>query len=162
MTSEQGRKEMMRLLAASAGLGPEEADGLAERGPRAMLEAIAARSADPRAQAMVRAFGELETAPLEEPSGRTEPTSDDNRIHRELQVLRRRIALVERHFHGALEFIAGVASVLGACAVCFGLDERCAHCRGRGSPGAYATEDPQLLHDWLETLTRRLQPHTHN
>jgi hypothetical protein len=64
------------------------------------------------------------------------------------------VAALARELADAMDTLERVSKILGACARCFGLDEECHDCRGRGSPGYRASSDPGLLDYWKRALIR--------
>jgi hypothetical protein len=52
--------------------------------------------------------------------------------------------------------IETLAAALGACPVCWGEDQRCRECRGRGAPGAFPP-DKRAFSDFVAPTIRRMR-----
>ncbi|MGW7363426.1 hypothetical protein ACWGI8_08360, partial [Streptomyces sp. NPDC054841] len=69
-------------------------------------------------------------------SGHREPADAED--------VRRRLAGLAAQLDAAHGLLDDVAAALGACPACFGADETCWWCRGRGAPG-FTTPEPELF-----------------
>ena len=57
-----------------------------------------------------------------------------------------------------IELTETLAAALGACPACWGEDEHCNECRGRGRPGAF-TPDEEAFADIVLPVIRRMREH---
>jgi hypothetical protein len=89
---------------------------------------------DPIAEQVVAALRQRESQVVEEPQDDGEVADVLERLYDELELLRRRSGLL--------------ADALGACQRCFGEDDYCPTCHGRGRPGG-RRPDPSLFADFV-------------
>jgi hypothetical protein len=114
-------------------------------GARRMLEAaVTERSAsDPMLAMMMQMMNSRRSE--EPPENRRRERVERVRSH--LGELRSALASA----HGLLD---DIADALGACDVCWGSDERCRECRGRGTPG-WRMPDEELFAELVAPAVKR-------
>jgi hypothetical protein len=59
----------------------------------------------------------------------------------------RRVRALEAELAETQDRMSDIASALGACGLCWGEDDTCPSCRGRGRPGHFAARAPARLTD---------------
>ncbi|MEN2786467.1 hypothetical protein ACFOKI_05630 [Sphingomonas qilianensis] len=74
--------------------------------------------------------------------------------HRRIDAMKKSARRLYQSHHEAQARLADLAAALGACGLCWGEDDRCPSCRGRGRPGM-VRPDPELR----ATLLGPLQSH---
>ncbi|MGL5859344.1 MAG: hypothetical protein ACRC35_13245 [Angustibacter sp.] len=136
-------QSMSGLLRQALGDNPAMAPVLSALQRREQAEQLAQDSAQEPVQDSAQESGQDSGAePDEHASSVSNPQVADvlHRLHDEVRRLRRQVH--------------ALAAALGACARCWGQDQGCPRCAGRGRSGARAP-DPVLYHDLVSPAVRR-------
>ncbi|MGW2558069.1 hypothetical protein ACWCXB_02250 [Streptomyces sp. NPDC001514] len=135
-----GQQQVIELLQRHLAGAATATDGLADLAGSAGSDQQLAELLSRREAQLERDLAEAEQAELrteEEArrlSERREPAED----------VRRRVAELAAQLDVAHGLLDDMAAALGACPACFGADDTCWWCRGRGAPG-FTTPDPGLF-----------------
>jgi hypothetical protein len=79
---------------------------------------------------------------------------DDPDYEREMLRLKRIIARLKQSLASADVMARYIADIFGACPACWGLNQVCPHCHGKGKPG-YANPDMEELRAWVEPALKK-------
>lgn len=137
-------EQLAQLVAAQLGGNGNGAD------PSAWINALSQSGADPLTTMLVSQALAARNAPAAEP----EADDDDEARDRELVKLRRSLARARQALASADVMARYVAESFGTCPKCWGLNQLCAHCGGKGGPG-YADPDVETLRQWVEPALRK-------
>ena len=133
MNSEQG---WVLELAKQMGLSDEQIAIVRSGDWSAAMKVAGVDPAD-----MPQGFGFDAPAPPRRPTREARGRDPQQRLMRRLRATEQALSL-------QLDRVERLAEILGAC-TCFGLDEGCPDCAGEGAPGAFESDDPAQLRDWL-------------
>jgi len=134
---------MTTLLAQRLKLAPEEIDMLRAGDPSAV---IARQVRDP---SLAAAFTSMLRKPNEE-ERRPGPTTQE-----QLQQAVEQIRQLRQDLAAADAMLKYIADVFGTCPACWGQNQQCVRCGGRGQPGSRVPLEEELL-AWVRPAFRRL------
>ncbi|MFC5268933.1 hypothetical protein ACFPJ1_43070 [Kribbella qitaiheensis] len=104
--------------------------------------AAVADSGDPHQLMMLAMLSQARRDPDDEPAGESPPDRPQPPPDRLVEHL---IVQQQRALLAADRMALYVAEALGACPHCWGLDQRCPSCAGRGGPGSSPPDQDRLL-----------------
>ena len=139
-------KELAQLVAEQVGNG-----GVNGVDPGAWVSALAQNGADPlTAMLLSRMLATPREAPVEK-----EEVVDDELRDREVTQLRRALARARSELASADVMARYIAETFGTCDKCWGLNQLCSQCEGKGGPG-YRSPDAETLRAWVEPALQKV------
>lgn len=135
---------MNQLLASQLGLAP----GNGDLQPADLAAAFTSQGADPLMAGLLAQMMSRKQA------GEEETGEDHTEYEREIQRLKKIIIRLRQEVASANVMAHFIADIFGTCHACWGLNQLCPQCGGKGKPG-YAQPHLDELRAWVEPALKK-------